>query len=107
MMIVTTANEIEGYRITEYLDIVRGIIVRVPNLKQGFLGGLKSVIGGQIGPYREMCEHARQEAHDLMMQHATELGADAVLGVRYDTGEISQGATEVLCYGSAVKLIKA
>lgn len=102
-MIVTTANQLEGYLVTDYLDVVRGIIVRVPNLKQGFLGGLKSVIGGQIGAYREMCEHARQEAHDLMIQHATELGADAVIGMRYDTGEISQGATEVLCYGTAVK----
>ncbi len=101
---VTTTFSIDGYRITAYKGIVRGIIVRAPTILQGFLGGLKNIVGGQIGAYTEMCEQARQQAYDLMIQHAVQIGANAVVGLRYDASEVvSKGsATEVLCYGTAV-----
>jgi uncharacterized protein YbjQ (UPF0145 family) len=103
-MYVTTTFSFDGYKIKEYRGIVRGIIVRAPTIAQGIMGGLKNIIGGQIGAYTEMCETARQQAYDLMLQHATEVGANAVVGFRYDASEVvSKGsATEVLCYGTAV-----
>jgi len=103
-MLVTTTFEIEGYRITEYKGLVRGIIVRSPTIAQGLLGGLKSIIGGKIGAFTEMCEQARQHAYDSMLQHAQQLGANAIVGVRYDGSDIGgdAAATEVLCYGTAV-----
>lgn len=105
-MFITTTFEIEGYRITEYKGLVRGLIVRSPTLAQGFLGGLKSIIGGKIGAYTEMCEQARQHAYDSMLAHAEQLGANAIIGVRYDGSDIGgdTAATEVLCYGTAVVL---
>ena len=102
---VTTTFTVEGFRIKQYLGVVRGIIVRAPTIKQGILGGLKSFIGGRIGSYTEMCEQTRQQAYDLMIDHARALGANAILGFRYDASEIggrSMSATEVLCYGTAV-----
>ena len=99
---ITTTFVIEGHHITRYLGVVRGIIVRAPTISQGILGGLKSIIGGQIGAYTEMCEQARQQAFDLMVQHAEGLGANAVIGVRYDASEVATTGTEVLCYGTAV-----
>jgi uncharacterized protein YbjQ (UPF0145 family) len=101
---VTTTFTFEGYRIKEYKGIVRGITVRSPTIAQGIIGGLKNIIGGQIGAYAEMCEQARQQAYDLLLQHAREAGANAIVGVRYDASEVvSKGsATEVLCYGTAV-----
>ena len=106
---VTTTLSIEGYRIREYRGIVRGIIVRAPTISQGILGGLKSIIGGRIGAYTEMCEQARQQAFDAMLRHAEALGANAIVGVRYDASEVvSKGsATEVLCYGTAVIVQKS
>ena len=103
-MTVTTTFSIDGYRIREYKGIVRGIIVRAPTIRQGLLGGLKSIIGGRIGAYTEMCEQARAQAYDFMIQHAQELGANAVVGFRYDASEVvgRESATEVLCYGTAV-----
>lgn len=103
-MQVTTTFNIEGHRIVTYKGIVRGIIVRAPTITQGILGGLKSLIGGRIGAYTEMCEQARQQAYELMLKHAFDVGANAILGVRYDASEVvSKGsATEVLCYGTAV-----
>src|SRR6266403_3639897 len=100
-MPVTTTFTIEGYRIVQYLGIVRGIIVRAPTISQGILGGLKSIIGGRIGAYTEMCEQARQNAYDLLLQHARELRANAIVGVRYESSEVGRqgSATEVLCYG--------
>lgn len=105
-MPVTTTFTIEGYKIKEYKGVVRGIIVRAPTIAQGFLGGLKNIIGGRIGAYTEMCEQARQQAYDLLLEHARELGANAIVGLRYDASEVvSKGsATEVLCYGTAVVL---
>jgi uncharacterized protein YbjQ (UPF0145 family) len=83
--------------------------VRAPTIAQGFVGGLKNIIGGRIGAYAEMCEQARQQAYDSMLEHARQLGANAIVGVRYDASEVvSKGsATEVLCYGTAVGLEKA
>jgi uncharacterized protein YbjQ (UPF0145 family) len=105
-MIVTTGNEVAGYTITEYLGIVRGIVVRSPSIAQGFLGGLKSIVGGNIEAYTRVCEAARQEAYERMVLHAQEVGADALIAVRYDATEFSQGATEVLAYGTAVTLAR-
>jgi uncharacterized protein YbjQ (UPF0145 family) len=101
---VTTTFSIDGYRITAYKGIVRGIIVRAPTIAQGVLGGLKSIVGGRIGSYTEMCEQTRQQAYDLMIEHAVEVGANAVVGLRYDASEVASkvSATEVLCYGTAV-----
>jgi uncharacterized protein YbjQ (UPF0145 family) len=107
-MFVTTTFTIEGYRIVEYKGLVRGIIVRAPTIAQGIIGGFKNIIGGRIGAYTEMCEQARQQAYDSMLTHAQELGANAIVGVRYDAAEVvSRGsATEVLCYGTAVIIQK-
>lgn len=107
-MFVTTTFDIQGYRITDYKGVVRGIIVRAPTISQGILGGLKNIIGGRIGAYTEMCEQAREQAYDSMLDHALKLGANAVVGVRYDASEVvSKGsATEVLCYGTAVVLAR-
>ncbi len=103
-MLVTTTFNVEGHRIKDYKGIVRGIIVRAPTIVQGILGGLKNIIGGNIGAYTEMCEQARQQAYDEMVEHAQRLGANAIVGMRYDASEVvSKGsATEVLCYGTAV-----
>jgi len=99
---VTTTFSFEGYRIKEYKGVVRGIIVRSPTIAQGFLGGLKSIVGGQIGAYTTMCEQAREQAFELMVQHAQQTGANAVIGLRYDASDVVSSATEVLCYGTAV-----
>ena len=103
-MNVTTTFMIEGYRIIEYKGVVRGIIVRSPTIIQGILGGLKNLIGGSIGSYAEMCEQARQQAYELCIQHARGMGANAIVGLRYDASEVvsKESATEVLCYGTAV-----
>ena len=107
-MFITTTFTIEGYEIIEYKGLVRGIIVRAPTIAQGLVGGLKNIVGGRIGAYTEMCEQARQQAYDSMVQHAQQVGANAIVGVRYDAAEVvSQGsATEVLCYGTAVVIRK-
>ncbi len=108
-MFVTTTFEIEGYRIAEYKGVVRGVIVRAPTIMQGFLGRLKVVWGGgRIGSYTAMCETARKQAYQLMIQHAKEVGANAIIGMHYDASEVASAyfATEVLCYGTAVILQK-
>lgn len=106
-MYVTTTLAFEGYRITEYKGVVRGIVVRAPTITQGILGGLKSIVGGNIGAYRDMCEQAREEAFDLLVQHAQERGANAIIGMSYDASDLgghNGRATEVLCYGTAVTI---
>jgi uncharacterized protein YbjQ (UPF0145 family) len=103
-MIVTTGNEVAGHAIVGYIGIVRGIVVRSPSLAQGFLGGLKQIVGGNIESYAQVCESAREDAYERMVQHAEEKGADAVIAMRYDATEFTQGVTEVLAYGTAVKL---
>src|SRR5947208_17051962 len=98
----TTTFSIEGYRITEYKGLVRGIVVRSPTIGQGILGGLKQIVGGQIGAYAEMCEQARQQAYDLLLQHARELRANAVVCDRYESSEeVRQGSSRgVVCSGT-------
>ena len=103
-MIVTTGMNIEGRQVAEYLGVVRGIVVRATGLGRGIIGGLKSLAGGNIEEWSVVCEAARMEAFNRMLQHAHEIGADAIIGMRYDATEFSQGATEVLAYGTAVKL---
>ena len=106
-MIVTTSNEIAGYHIVEYKGVVRGLVVRATNVVAGITGGLKSIFGGNISEYESVCEIARDEAFNRMISHAKRKGADAVIGMHYDATEFIQGSTEVLAYGTAVKLSKA
>ena len=101
-MPVTTTFTIDGFKIREYKGVVRGIIVRSPTIAQGIMGGLKNIIGGKIGAYTQMCEQARQQAYELLVQHALEIGANAIVGLRYDASDVVSSATEVLCYGTAV-----
>ena len=103
-MIVTTGNEVVGAVITKYVGIVRGIIVRSPSIAQGLLGGLKQMIGGNIESYAQVCEAARREAFERMVEHARDMGANAIIGMRYDATEFTQGVTEVLAYGTAVHI---
>jgi uncharacterized protein YbjQ (UPF0145 family) len=98
----TTAFELDGYKVQRNLGIVRGITVRSRSVIGNFGAALQTLIGGNISLYTELCEKAREEAFELMMQHAAQMGANAVIGVRYDATEIGQGVTEVLCYGTAV-----
>ncbi|HEU4411073.1 MAG TPA: YbjQ family protein [Polyangiaceae bacterium] len=106
-IIVTTGNEVAGFRITGYLGVVRGIVVRSPSFGAGVLGAFKSLAGGNVREFIEVCEAARHEAYAQMLANAEELGAHAVIGMRYDATEFMQGATEVLAYGTAVHLERA
>ena len=101
-LMLSTTFDVQGYRVTRYLGLVRGLTVRSPTIAQGILGGLKSIVGGRIGAYTEMCEQARRDAATRMVDQAERLGANAIIGVRYDASEVAQGASEVLCYGTAV-----
>jgi len=103
-MIVTTGNEVEGHAIERYIGVVRGIVVRSPSITQGFLGSLKQIVGGNIESYAQVCEAAREDAFRRMVEHAQDRGADGIIGMRYDATEFAQGVTEVLAYGTAVKL---
>jgi uncharacterized protein YbjQ (UPF0145 family) len=103
-LIVTTGNDVAGQRITEYLGVVRGIVVRSLNIGQGILGGLKSLAGGNIAEYVDVCETARHDAYTQMVEHAEALGAHAIVAMRYDATEFVQGSTEVIAYGTAVRL---
>jgi uncharacterized protein YbjQ (UPF0145 family) len=101
---VTTGNSVEGYEIVEYMGIVRGIVVRAQTISQGIRGAFSSILGGNIRAYEEVCEDARSHAYVRMVEHAKDKGADAVIAFRYDATEFAQGVTEVLAYGTAVKL---
>lgn len=101
-MIVTTAPSIEGHSIKETKGIVRGVIVRSPTIGQGIFGSIGQIFGGQNAAYTQMCEQVRAEAHDLCEAHARTLGANAIIAMRYDSSELKDGVTEVLCYGTAV-----
>src|SRR5689334_7898635 len=103
-LIVTTGNEVAGHQIVKYLAIVRGIVVRATSFGQGFIGSLKALGGGNIEEFTEVCEAARHDAYQQMIVHALEVGADAVIGMRYDATEFTQGTTEVLVYGTAVRI---
>ena len=100
--LITTGNELIGYRITKYLGLVRGITVRSRSLAGTMGGMLQTLAGGNITMFTELCEESRQEAYDLMVTHANERGANAVIAVRYESTELMQGVTEVLAYGTAV-----
>lgn len=105
-ILVTTGNDVSGHRVVEYLGIVRGIVVRSASLGQGIVGAFKSLGGGNISEYVEVCETARHEAYVQMLQNAEQMGAQAIISMRYDATEFMQGATEVLAYGTAVTLEK-
>ena len=99
---VTTSFELPGYRIVQNLGVVRGLTVRSRSVVGNIGAGLQTLFGGNITLLTNLCEQTRSEAFDLMMQHANELGANAIVGVRYDSTEIMSGVTEVLAYGTAV-----
>ena len=101
---VTTGGELVGYRIVKNLGLVRGIVVRSRSLLGNIGAGLQTLIGGNITIYTELCEKTREDAFELMMQHAAERGANAVVWMRYDANEVMQGVTEVLAYGTAVQV---
>jgi uncharacterized protein YbjQ (UPF0145 family) len=100
----TTTFTLDGYRITRTLGVVRGITVRSRSIVGNIVGGLQTLVGGNITVYTELCEKAREDAFQLMLQHAEQLGANAIVGIRYDANEIMDGVTEVLCYGTAVRV---
>jgi len=99
---VTTTFELPNYRVVQNLGVVRGIVVRSRNIFATIGASLQTIVGGNITVWTSLCEQTRADAFEIMIQHATELGANAVIGARYDTTEISQGVTEVLAYGTAV-----
>lgn len=105
-IIVTTAPDVNGYGVVEYLGVVRGIVVRSPSIGQGILGSFKSLGGGNIQEFVDVCEAARHDAYTQMVEHGEALGAHAIIAMRYDATEFMQGATEVLAYGTAVRLEK-
>ena len=100
--LTTTAFELPGYRVKKNLGVVRGIVVRSRSFIGNIGASLQTIVGGNITVYTSLCERARSDAFQLMLTHAGELGANAVVGVRYDATEIGAGITEVLCYGAAV-----
>src|SRR5262245_29709254 len=100
-MIISTTNDVSGYRIVEYKGIVRGLVVRSPSMLAGMTGSIKAMFsGGNIPEYERYCEQARLEAFNRMIIHAKRLGADAVIGMHYESTELLEGATEVLAYGT-------
>ena len=101
-MIVATTNDLPGHRIIRHVGMVRGITVRSRNAISDAIGGVQSMLGGRVGVYVKLAETARQEAYDDLVAHARDMGANAVLAMRYDANEIMPGVTEVLAYGTAV-----
>ena len=98
----TTTFELNGYSVARNLGVVRGIIVRSRSVLGNIGASLQTLIGGNITLYTELCEKARNDAYELMIQHAVQIGANAIVGIRYDANEVMEGVTEVLCYGTAV-----
>ncbi len=101
---VTTAFDLPGYRVVKSLGLVRGVTVRSRSIVGTIGASIETLIGGHITLFEEMCEQTREQALDLMMEHATQHGANAVIGVRYDATEVMQGVTEVIAYGTAVQV---
>lgn len=99
---VTTAFELPNYRLVQNLGVVRGIVVRSRNIFATIGASLQTIVGGNITVWTNLCEQTRADAFDILIQHATEIGANAIIGARYDTTEVGQGVTEVLAYGTAV-----
>jgi len=100
--LVTTTFSLEGYKVVKHLGVARGIIVRSRSVFGTIGGSLQTLFGGNISLFTELCEKTRVESYELMIQHAQNIGANAILGVRYDTTELLSGVSEVLCYGTAV-----
>lgn len=103
-MLVATTNDLPGYRIVAHLGLVRGVTVRSRSVIGNIGGSIQSIFGGKLSIYVDLAEAARKEAYDLLVAHAAELGANAVIAMRYDANEIMEGITEVLAYGTAVKV---
>jgi uncharacterized protein YbjQ (UPF0145 family) len=103
-MLVATTNDLPGYRIVAHIGMVRGITVRSRNVIADVGGAIQSIFGGNISIYTKLAETARQEAYDLLVAHAQEAGANAIIAMRYDANEIMDGITEVLAYGTAVRV---
>jgi uncharacterized protein YbjQ (UPF0145 family) len=106
-MIVSTTNEIAGYKVVRHLGLVRGITVRSRSVIGNFFGGIQTIFGGKLSVYVNLAEATRQEAFDHMCAHAAEAGANAIIGMRYDANDIMDGVTEVLAYGTAVIVERA
>ena len=104
---VTTAFQLDGYRIERNLGIVRGITVRSRSVFGTIGGSLQTLVGGNISAFTKLCEEAREEAFERMLTHAAEMGANAIIGMRYDANEVMDGVTEVLAYGTAVSVAPA
>ncbi len=104
--LVTTAFTLDGYRIVKNLGIVRGITVRSRSIVGNIGAGIQTLFGGNISLLQELCEKARHEAYMILVQHASELGANAIIGMRYDANDVMSGVTEVLAYGTAVVVEK-
>ncbi|MDQ2716135.1 MAG: YbjQ family protein [Chloroflexota bacterium] len=103
--LVTTGNDLAGFRVARHFGVVRGIVVRSRSIVGNIGAAFQQLAGGNITLYTNLCEQARGEAYELMIQHAQQMGANALIGVRYDATEISQGVSEVLCYGTAVYVV--
>ncbi len=101
---VTTAFTLDGYRTTQTLGLVTGIVVRSRSIFGTIGASLQTIVGGNISLFTELCQKTRQDAYDQMVNHAMQMGADGIIGMRYDATEVMQGVTEVLCYGTAVKI---
>lgn len=104
--LITTANDLPGYKVVKHLGIVRGITVRSRNVFANIGAGFQTLVGGNISIYTELCEKTRKEAFELMMKHADATGANAIIAFRYDANEVMSGVTEVLAYGTAVYVEK-
>ncbi len=104
--LITTSTALEGYRIKNHLGVIRGITVRSRSIFGNIAGGFQSMVGGKLSVYVSLCEKTREEAFQLMIDHANEAGANAIINMRYDANEVMQGVTEVLVYGSAVVVEK-
>ncbi len=105
-MLVTTSTTLDGYKITQQLGLVRGITVRSRSVLGNIAGAFRTLLGGNISVYTELCETARNEAYELLVRHAQQAGANAIICMRYDANEVMDGVTEVLAYGTAVVVVK-
>lgn len=104
--LITTAFTLDGYRVVKQFGLVRGITVRSRSLIGNIGAGIQILFGGNISLYQELCEKARQEAYEIMIEHADQMGANAIIGMRYDANEVATGVTEVLAYGTAIVVEK-
>src|ERR1700754_704891 len=105
-LLVTTSTSLEGYKMVKHLGVVRGITVRSRSALGNIAGGFQSLFGGRLSIYVELCENAREEAYQLLIQHAQAIGANGIINMRYDANEVMQGITELLAYGTAVVVEK-